>query len=264
MRVRHDDDLADSAQAVRRKSRASGRAYPQPASLLEPALFAHGRLLRRFEGSDAVRFSSRTALGILQHIETQSEGTPQILWDPFCGAGMIPCVALFAYAHKFDMIIASDVNPEAVRCAKENLRLFSAMDAFDHRLREVLIRQNANTKERRRWGEVAKYMERIRPAVLSQMPRLPLVQTFVGSALDLPHGIGGRVHFVADLPYGRQCELQGAALRQVIPAIRGVYPDATITFVMPREAREVIGVEGMQDSRWRALRKGRVILSIRA
>jgi methylase of polypeptide subunit release factors len=55
-------------------------------------------------------------------------------------------VALFACARKFDAVIASDINPEAVHCAEANMRLFSDPRAFDERLREVRVRQNANRK----------------------------------------------------------------------------------------------------------------------
>lgn len=231
--------------------------------MLDPAIFAHGRLLRRFKGADACRFSSRAALNIVEHIPTGAASGPRVLWDPFCGTGLILCVALFAHARSFDTVIASDIEREAVRCAEGNMRLLCDEDAFDERLREVRARQGANAKERRRWGEVAVYMERIRPAVVAQIPALPAIRGFVTSAFDLPPGVGGQVHFVADLPYGKGCSLKGGPLRDVIPAILRVYPEATMTFVLPRAAVGEVRAAGLTALRCRPLKGGRAIVRVR-
>jgi len=262
MRMYRDESEPVIRQAFPGTGNATHVVQPDAGSLLHPGIFAHGRLLRRFRGSDASRFSSRSALNILRHMDTGAESGPHILWDPFCGTGLIPCVALFACARKFDAVIASDINPEAVHCAEANMRLFYDVRAFDERLREVRVRQNANRKERRRWGEVAKYMEEIRPVVESRRGRLPLVHAFACSALALPWGVRGRVHFVADLPYGNMCILQGGVLQEVIAAILRVYPEAGIAFVLPREAMEDLHVDGVRGLRWRGLKNGRVILRV--
>ena len=61
--------------------------------LFHPELFAHGRLLYRYAGSDAHRFSPRLAYRLLRDLDTGAPGSPSVLWDPFCGAGTIPLEA---------------------------------------------------------------------------------------------------------------------------------------------------------------------------
>jgi hypothetical protein len=227
---------------------------------LDPGIFAHGRLFRRYPGSDAHRFSSRLALGILQHVRTDPDGGPHVLWDLFCGTGLIPCVALFAYPDKFDTVIASDIDPEAVRCARFNMGILSEPETFERRLREVHGRRGANPKEDRRWGEVEHYMERIRPVVDAQRERLPAVRAFRAGALDLPRDVSGRVHFVADLPYGNTSSLRGGGLQQVMPAVRRAYPESTVSFVVDGESVGDLLRRCPAGLRCRPLKGGRVIV----
>ena len=233
---------------------------PDAARLLNPSLFAHGRLLRRYEGSDAFRFSARSAFTILDHVEVGPGARPQVLWDPFSGTGLIACVALFAFRRKFDIVIASDVDPLAVTCSRKNVRMFTEPDGFEQRLQEIRRRQKSNAKEHKRWGDVARYLDSIRPTVRENSP--PETRAFVASALSLPSGVPGQVHFVADLPYGHMCQLRGGVLPNVIPAILRVYPDANITFVLPRAAIGDAGALSPRPIRLRTLKKGRMILCV--
>ncbi|MFO7957550.1 MAG: hypothetical protein R6X33_10695 [Candidatus Brocadiia bacterium] len=227
---------------------------------LDPGIFAHGRLLRRYPGSDAHRFSSRLALGILDHVQTDPDRAPHVLWDPFCGTGLIPCVALFAYPDKFDAVIASDVDPDAVRCARLNMGILSAPETFERHLREVHGRRGANPKEDRRWGEVERYMERIRPIVGAQREVLPATRTVRAGALDLPRDVSGRVHFVADLPYGNTSTLRGGGLHEVIPAVRRAYPECTFAFVVGGESVGELLRKCPGGLRCRPLKGGRVLV----
>ncbi len=220
-------------------------------------------MLRRFKGSEACRFSTRVALNILKHIET-GDG-PQFLWDPFCGTGLIPSVGLFAYAARFDGVIASDINPCAVQCARANMSLFREPGEMEQRLREVRVRQKAYVRQTENWRAVARYIEEIRPVLEVQRQQQPSSYAFTSSALALPRlGLKGQIHFVADLPYGTMCRLQGGTLGEVIPSILQVYPDASITFVLLRKALKEIHLDGSHTVNCRPLKKGRVILQVRA
>ena len=232
--------------------------------LLDPDLFSHGRLLRRYKGSDTYRFSAKSALNILKNIDTESTGKPQILWDPFCGTGMIPCVGLFAYATKFDRVIASDINREAVFCARNNMRLFCDAHEFDKRLHEVRMQQNGNPGRIKGWGEVARYMEDIRSALPAQRLAPPAIHAFACSAFALPGVPPGQIHFVADLPYGNRSRLQGGTLPNVLSTILQNYPDATATFIMPKKDFQAIDKDRFPGLQWRDLKHGRIVLRLSA
>lgn len=234
------------------------------APQLDPDLFSHGRLLRRFPGSDASRFSARTALQLLQHIEV---GTgPQVLWDPFCGSGMIPCVALLAMGldrgvPRFAAVFASDINPAAARCARGNMHLFEAHDAFERRLDEVRGAGYGNPKRARRWGRVVRYMESLLPFLPAAPPPCHALAASVFSlptlGMTLPDA---QVHFVGDAPYGAMSSLHGGSLSAALDCLQRAFPGASITLVSRSEV--LPEVERLPGLRWRALKGGRVILRV--
>ena len=238
----------------------SGNAPP-----LDPDLFSHGRLLRRFPGSDASRFSARTALHLLQHIEVGAG--PQVLWDPFCGSGMIPCVTLLAMAldwgvPKFSAVIASDVDATAARCARDNMRLFCQGDAFDRRLAEVRAEGYGNPGRVRSWERVARYMETLRPFL--PLERAPACHAFAASVFALPPMYSqleeSQVHIVGDAPYGSMSSLHGGGLPAALAALRRDFPGAGITLVARRDV--LPAVEHLPGLRWRGLKGKRAILHL--
>lgn len=102
-----------------------------------PEFFAHGRLLYRFPGSDACRFSPKLAYRLVRGISVGLPEHPSVLWDPFCGAGLTVSIARLFFPQSFHTIVASDIAPEAVRCCEKNLLLISNAQAARKRLKHM-------------------------------------------------------------------------------------------------------------------------------
>ena len=227
---------------------------------LDPDIFSHGRLLRRFPGSDACRFSARVALNLLERVDDHPRGSrPRILWDPFCGAGMIPCVALAAFPGKFDVVVASDINGEAVACALENLNIVCDSAAFAARRAQIHKSRGMNQGMDRRGAIIESYMAELEPILMTN-PAAVTIGALRGDAFRLP-AVSGDVHFVADLPHGNQSQLLGGPLSELLPSLRSAFPDATATFVTTRDAVEQLchSTPGVQ---LRDLAHGRVVVRL--
>lgn len=164
-----------------------------------------------------------------------------MLWDPFCGTGMIVSIACLFFPGKFQTIIASDIAPEAVECAAKNLSLVSSVEAAKKRIKFVRGLRGMHSKARRRWGEVADYLESLLPLIERSERLAPTLHTFIASAFALPPGIEGDIHFVGDVPYGRTSHMGGGRqVTSLLDCIAEAYPDATMRFVMPRDAGEAV------------------------
>lgn len=195
-----------------------------------PAYFAHGRLLYRYPGSDAQRFSPRLAYRL---IDAASRGHKEaVLWDPFCGAGLIPALAAAFFGDRFRAFVVSDVLPQAVHCARKNLALLSDPAQAHKRLREIRGWMGRNPKSKRRWGQVAAYLETLIPYIERNSLQAHRLLALCCPAAHLPPGLSGPLHIIADLPYGLSSQLQGeedqAAL---VTALRRAYPEAALTMV---------------------------------
>ena len=209
------------------------------ARFFSPEFFAHGRVLYRYAGSDAWRFSPKLSYSLVEHMPAGPTPGRSVLWDPFCGTGLIVSIACLFFPGKFQTIVASDIAPEAVECAGKNLSLVSNVQSATKRLRFVRGLRGMNAKAPRRWGEVAEYLEALMPAI-EQTERLgPMLRTFTASAFALPAGVEGDVQFVGDVPYGRSSHMWGGRrVRDLFDSIAQAYPNATMRFVMPRDAAE--------------------------
>jgi hypothetical protein len=235
------------------------------AELLNPEFFVHGRLLYRFPGSDACRFSPKLAYNLIEHIPVETAERSAVLWDPFCGTGLIISIACLFFGHKFRTFVASDIVPEAVECSRKNLMIVSSGRAAKRRLKHIRGLSKMNPKSERRWGEVAQYLEDLMPAVEQNERLAPSLHTFTASAFELPPGIEGNVHFVGDLPYGRTSNMYGdREIEDLIDCIAAVYPNSTMGFVMTRD----IGMNILSKTRGAITeripcRNGRLIVRVR-
>ncbi|MFC1526099.1 hypothetical protein ACFL6X_04725 [Candidatus Latescibacterota bacterium] len=232
-------------------------------SNLDPDIFSHGRVLRRFPRSDACRFSARTALNLLERVATRGDsGDPQVLWDPFCGIGMIPCVALAAFPGKFDVVVASDINGEACSCARRNMQIVTDVGAFEARLGEINRSRRMNRGMDKRSGIVERYMKRIQPMLLgSSCPsRFAAVKS---DAFFLPAAVNGDLHLVSDLPHGKESLLHGGHLRELLPSLREAYPRASISLVTTSDAVGELCASSVVADCW-SLAGGRVVVQARA
>jgi hypothetical protein len=221
----------------------------------DPVLFAHGRVLYRFSGSDACRFSPKLAYGLLGGVRAEE---PVTLWDPFCGTGLIPCVARLFFPGRFSAVVASDVSAEAVVCAAKNLALVGEPEAARRRLEHVRGLARRNAKSAVRWGAVGDYIESLLPTIERQRTGAPATRTRVASAFDLPRGVAtGPVQFVADLPYGASSPVAGGGtLAALVRALGHAYPASRMTFVTTHEA----AAGAPADSDISPCRGGRVVI----
>ena len=189
---------------------------------------------------------------------TGSSSGPQILWDPFCGVGMIPCVALAAFPGKFNHVVGSDINPDACMCAQKNMRIVTDVSAFETRRREIHRRRGMNRGMNRRWAVVERYMERIQPILLGSTGQ-PAPVSIRCDAFSLPAAVTGNLHFVSDLPQNKTSHLHGGHLGELLPSLRAAYPLASITFVATNDSVGELSSSGLV-SECRRLAGGRVIV----
>jgi RRNA methyltransferase AviRa len=197
-----------------------------------PTFLAHGRLLYRFRGSDACRFSPKLAYGLLSGI-AMGAASPPVLWDPFCGSGLIASIACLFFPREFRAVVVSDISHEAVKCARKNLLLVGDVRAASKRLQEMRGLQKRNAKSFRRWGEVAEYLEGLMPFIQANQQISPPVHAFTATAFELPVAIPGNVHFVGDLPYGRSSSMRGESrVDALLDRLTAAFPEAKMTFVM--------------------------------
>lgn len=201
--------------------------------LFDPVFFAHGRVLYRYPGSDACRFSPGKAYHMIDLVARVVRGESCVLWDPFCGTGLIPTVAAMFFSRAFTAIVASDVDVEAVQCAAKNLALTRRPEAAARRLRIIGGLRGRNRKSEMRWGAVQVYLDRLTPLIRQNAAEPVLVHTLTASAFALPHIANTRVAFVGDIPYGRGCRLTGhGTAGDVIAGMLSAYPNATIRLVV--------------------------------
>lgn len=180
---------------------------------LDPVLFSHGRLLWRHPGSDGVRFSPKLAWTLLSHADPPSDGA--ILWDPFCGIGLIPAMCRLFGPAPFTEVWASDVDPHAVRCAARNLDLVSDLSVAATRLAQVQGLRRQNEKSDRRWAKVEGYIQCLKPSIAN--PIVDRHRTWSGPAHEVPD-TQTPICIVADAPYGRQSAWLGPAPGKVLTA----------------------------------------------
>ena len=230
-----------------------------------PAFFAHGRLLYRFPGSDACRFSPKLAYRLVRDLSIGLPKQTSVLWDPFCGAGLIVSIACLFFPQAFYKIIASDIVPEAVGCCNKNLLLVSNAQAARKRLKHMHGLQKMNVKSHSRWGEVAAYLDALMPSIQQNERASPAVKTFVASVFQLPSCIEGSIHFVGDLPYGISSHMDGAGrLENLVDSIAASYPTSTMTFIMTHDmAEEVIRETKRAIVETRPCRNGRTIVHVK-
>lgn len=233
-------------QSQQRGTSAAAKSAGVPDIDFEPAYFAHGRLLWRFEGSDAVRFSPRVAWDVVADVARLSAGAGW-LWDPFAGAGLIPAVALAFFPEAFAGVAASDVSAAAAKAAKRNLDLVSEPSVAQQRLDQVRGLRGQNPKSDRRWGEVEGYLTRL-------MPRIGRVSAFARKkrvACALAHeylaslanddSVAPSLHIVSDAPYGRGVELVGPPLESVARSWIEHPAVASVALVCTPEQAETLG-----------------------
>jgi hypothetical protein len=227
-----------------------------------PRLFAHGRVLYRFAGSDACRFSPKLAFGLVKGIAVSATDRPPVLWDPFSGSGLIPSIACLFFSRAFRAVVASDVAADAVECSSRNLRLVTDVRAAAQRLRQMRGLQKRNAKSLPRWGETAEYLESLMPLIEANQRLHPAVYTFRASAFELPSGVNGDVHFVGDLPYGKCSSMEDDHGVDALPdALTAAYPGSSMTLIMaPDDARRILARGSRTPVEVAPCRTGRVVL----
>ena len=80
---------------------------------------------------------------------------------------MIPCVALAAFPGKFDVVVASDINGEAVACALGNLNIVCDSAAFAARRAQIHKSRGMNQGMDRRGAIIEAYMAELEPILMT-------------------------------------------------------------------------------------------------
>ncbi len=198
--------------------------------LFDHLRFAHGRIFRRYHGSEACRFSPEGAFILLARLARELEGT-YTLWDPFCGTGLIPGIAAAFFAHRFPRLLVSDVLPEAAPCALGNLLMFRDDAALRRRLGEIELLSRPSPAHRLRWGEVGAVLARL---AAEPRARPEQITARMVAAQEAPRLRDERLVLIGDLPYGRASPLHGAATYDacLAPLLRA-HPQAHALWIAP-------------------------------
>ncbi len=221
----------------------------------DPALFCHGRLFWRHDGSDSARFPPALAWRLVSRAAAGSDGR-SVLWDPFCGTALIPCLGRLFFADDFAGIVASDIDPEAVACARRNLAMMQDRAAFGERRRAVEGFRGRNKKSEARWGAVSQYMDRIESLVDAAAHKSCPVTTWSVSAGDqFPEA--DRVALITDLPYGNASALVGDGLVDIIESVRANPGDLSMDLIATEQQEQEL-VKRFDDLLTRPIRGGRV------
>jgi hypothetical protein len=186
-----------------------------PSPDFDPTLFAHGRLLWRHAGSDGARFSPALAWALVERAVRANPGAT--LWDPFCGIGLIPCLARLFFWDRLGGVLASDLSEAAVATTQRNLAVVSSMEGAQDRLRTVRGRRGQNPKSERRWGEVEACLQALLPRIASAAAADVPTRARVAAA-HVPAPGSGPLIIVADAPYGTTTTLAGPPLVEVLGA----------------------------------------------
>lgn len=222
--------------------------------LFDPQRFAHGRLLWRHPGSEGARFSPRLAWRMVE--EAAGQAAPEaVLWDPFCGTGLIPALAALFFHEAFDTVRASDTSEQAVATCTRNLALVTDPVEAARRRQHVVGFSRRNAKSARRWGEIVDYIDALAPLIAragSATLRLDVQRARPEQLLE-----GSRpLCIVGDAPYGRATHLDGPPIEAVIARLVHTDRVVWIDLAMTREgAREV--VQAVPSVRVEAARGGR-------
>jgi hypothetical protein len=238
-------------------------AHRWPADF-DPTLLSHGRLLWRFPGSDGARFSPRLAWSLLDEFTGDvssdiARGVPGIaLWDPFCGTGLIPAVAMLFFGERLAEVHASDMSELASSVAQENLQLVSDPKVAERRMREVTGRRGQNPKSDRRWGEVATYLEALKSRIEAAHQRAVPIACWAGPADQVP-ATDHPLCIVADAPYGAQSTLHGSGLAELVTGWLMNERVNRIVLVMGAALPEAPRAAGFECSQ-RPIRGGRTVL----
>ncbi len=170
---------------------------------------AGGRVLYSRPGYPA--FPVRLASEIFQRCLSQRAGPasarPVTLYDPCCGGAYhLSALALEHWA-ALQMIIGSDIDPQAVQLAARNLGLLTP-DGLDQRIRELTAHYQAYGKDSHRAALQSAQALRERVGVQARRQPLP-TRVFQASAFDASTlrshlGDTGIDVVLTDIPYGRQ------------------------------------------------------------
>ncbi len=198
--------------------------------------FSHGRIFRRYHGSEACRFSPDGAFILLARLCRDLTG-PFTLWDPFCGTGLIPGIAAGFFAHRVPSLVVSDILPEAAPCALGNLLMFRDDAAMQRRMHEIEVLGRPSLKHRERWSAVGEVLAR--PAI-SPRARPASIIARVVAAQDAPRVRDERLLLIGDLPYGRASPLHGATeYGACLEPLLRAHPQARAAWIAPIAQAEV-------------------------
>lgn len=95
-----------------------------------------GKTLYQAPGNGTPRFSARAAYLMLYELCAAVPGR-LLLYDPFCGNGVLLVTAFLLYAERLSGVYGADLDPAAVETARRNLAWLRDAEALEERLEAV-------------------------------------------------------------------------------------------------------------------------------
>ena len=174
--------------------------------------FSTGRVLRSGPGQTA--FPARLANEVFRlcvaECERDGRRGPYAVYDPCCGSASLLTEIALLNPQRICRIVASDIDPQALETARNNLGLLTAEGA-NRRLRQIEADVLAYGKESHR--EALESARRIRDRVVLDREQRPIdTETLCLDATRLGaqdwRAIGCPDIVLADVPYGMQSDWQ--------------------------------------------------------
>ncbi|MCC6612904.1 MAG: hypothetical protein IT320_05450 [Anaerolineae bacterium] len=184
--------------------------------------FAAGRVLLSQGGMTS--FPVRLASEIFQRCAAYFPAGQRLrVYDPCCGGGYLLAVVGFLHGDRIQSLHGSDIDPERVRLAADNLRLLT-IEGLDRR--RDSLRDLADAYNKASHHDALESLERLRQS----LPASPIAtHTWAADALQPTVNTASVDLILCDVPYGNVTDWQADAEDNLIASLLQAQSDVLVS-----------------------------------